>query len=416
MAKRVRSVIHIKNRTAGSSNELSFDVLEAKKNDADAASGRAKQKIVDKVGNKKQARKANRQAKGSKNDSKSPNTLPRLYTEDAGQASKNITMASLPYEDPTAEIVRRKKKRTRHRVLAIAVVACVLIGGGYVVVSEVNRYMSDQDAARSLLNSSLSEIEKADEAIVAMDELLENPLAEQDEDKIADVSKQIDDAENHLDTAYAQAKDASEKLVGQHDRETAEQAMQSISARQEMAKQGKMLFDLQIKVKSAAQHMNDAWNLILEADALTVEASKLVEDTTDENVEASIEKSERAIEKFEGAQRLVQEASLSLSSDTLSSYDDYLSKRIAGQRAALDSDAAILLMDRGHAEEYNAVLFDYDTQAAQIAQDFPNDPTQLVMDYYMSNSQSAKDKYLQARSQAATADAYIRDYLGEPNK
>lgn len=416
MAKRVRSVIHIKNRTAGSSNELSFDVLEAKKNDADAASGRVKQKIVDKVGNKKQARKANRQAKASKNDSKSPNTLPRLYTEDAVQASKNITMASLPYEDPTAEIVRRKKKRTHHRILAIAVAACVLIVGGYAVVSEVNRYMNDQDAARSFLNSSLSEIEKADEAIVAMDEVLEKPLSEQDENKIADVSKQMDEAEKYLDTAYAQAKEASEKLVGQHDRETAEQAMQSISARQEMAKQGKTLFDLQIKAKSAAQHMNDAWNLILEADALTVEASKLVEDTTNENVEASIEKSERAIEKFEGAQRLVQEASLSLSSDTLSSYDDYLSKRIAGQRAAIDSDAAILLMDRGHAEEYNAVLFDYDTQAAQIAQEFPDDPTQVVMDYYMSNSQSSKDKYLQARSQAATADAYLRDYLGEPNK
>ena len=415
MPGRIRNVVHIKNRTAGTSNELSFDVLDAKKVEADSGS-RTERGVGSSRKSRWSGRKSRRESRGSMASSSTPTTMPKLYTNDAALAAKNIERASLPYSDPAAEVVRRKRRRSRARVFSVVAGIAIVGAVGVFAYTEISRYMADQNQMVSMLSESLQAIEATDETVIAMDKLVMQPINEQDTTEYDQISADIAAVGEQLDAAYANAQQAGEHLVNARDHEAANQAMTAIAARQEMIEQGSRLMEEGSVAQQAADNMAQAWNLILEADTLTQDAGKLVTDTTEANVTASMDKTNQAIEKFKEAQELVSWVVSNYPAADVSGYATYLEKRIEGQEAALDSDAAMLLMDRGSAEEMNQVLYDCDSEAAQIAQGFPDDPTKPVLDAYQANSEELRGKYLQARSQAASADAYLRDYLGEADK
>lgn len=413
MPGRIRNVVHIKHRTAGTSNELSFDVLEAKKVAADAASRTEKgTRSGFKLG--RFSRAARREAR--KNKAEAPTTMPKLYTNDASLAAKNIERAGLPYGDPAAEVHRRKRRRARVRIITGAIVVAIVGAFGFFAFAEVSRYMADQNQTLALLDEALQTIETTDETIVAMDELVMKPIDEQDTQTLDSITSQLADTSKQLDAALTQAQYASENLVNARQREAANQAITAITARQEMINEGRQLVEEGKRAQQAADNMNEAWPLILEADALTQDAGNLVAYTTEANVTTSMDKTNQAIEKFKEAQKKIQWVVDNYPAADVSAYATYLERRIEGQEAALDSDAAMLLMDRDTAEEKNQVLYDCDSEAAQIAQGFSEDPTEPVVSAYQANSEELREKYLQARSQAASADTYLRDYLGETNK
>lgn len=415
MSKRTRNVVHIKHRTAGTSNELSFDVLEAKKNEADggSASGEC---WARRFRTKRIERGAFFPSQGSSSSTYAGGSVPQLYTNDAARAARNIELARLPYENPAAEIVRRKKKRFRSRALSVALGVAVIAAIAFLMATEVTRYLSDQEATLVTLKTSLQTVEEADQTIVAMDKLVATSPNWQDESDARRVLESLPEANNLLDKAYEQAKWASVSLFNSRDREAANRAVTAIAGRKEMTTQGQMILTDAIAAKEAAFCMEEAWGLLLEADTFSSQAGELVQDTTTDNVNASMEASNKAIERFEQAQDLVQQAQTRYPEADVTSYAKYLEKRLRGQRAALESDAAILLMDRASAEEQAEILYNYDLEAAEIAKGFPDDPTKPVTDACNEKRAELGEKYDQARSQAASADAYLREYLGDTSK
>jgi hypothetical protein len=415
MPKRTRSVVHIKHRTAGTSNELSFDVLEAKKNEADG--GNASGKRWSRGFRAKKAERGTPFAgRGSSNAAYAGGAMPQLYTNDVAQAAKNIELARLPYENPAAEIVRRKRKRSRSRALSVALGAAVIAAIAFLMVTEVTRYLSDQEATLATLKTSLETVEEADQTIVAMDKLVAMPPNRQNESDARRVLESLPEANGLLDKAHEQATWASGSLFNGRDREAANRAVTAIEGRREMATQGQMMLTDAIAAKEAASSMDEAWALLLEADTFASQAGELVQDTTTDNVNASMEASHEAMARFEQAQDLVQKAQTRYPEADVTPYAKYIEKRMRGQEAALESDAAILLMDRGSAEEQSQNLYSYDLEAAEIAKGFPDDPTKPITDACNEKQAELGEKYDQARSQAASADAYLREYLGDTSK
>ena len=51
-----------------------------------------------------------------------------------------------------------------------------------------------------------------------------------------------------------------------------------------------------------------------------------------------------------------------------------------------------------------------------LAEKLPEDPDELVVEAFDSKTASSREMYENARSQAQSADAFIRDYLGTFNK
>lgn len=415
MPGRIRNVIHIKHRTAGTSNELSFDVLDAKKHQADITS-RSGQRLFRVYGGRSTDRRKEKKLFGKTKSHTSPNIMPKLYTNDASQAARNIERARLPYQDPAAEIIRRKRSRTRRRLFSVTM--GLLVTGAVIVLlgTEVSRYVADQEETSKMLDQSLETVKECDTTVVAMDKLLSESINDQDEQEIDRIQAALPTTSERLKEAYEQAEWASGSLVNSAKREAANQEMKAITARLEMITQGNALMKEGASAKQAASDMHEAWQLILEGDTLATEAGELVTYTTTQNVNESMDASKSAIEKFEEARELVGRVKEDYPSADVSLYDEYLEKRIEGQNAALESDASILLMDRASAEESYQTLYDCDAAAAEIAKQFPDNPAQPVLDAYQAKSESLKDTYNQARSQATSADAYLRDYLGEQDK
>lgn len=416
MSKQTRNVVHIKHRTAGTSNELSFDVLEAKKNEADGNSTSSKRWSRGFRTKKTTERRAVFANRRSDNAAYAGGGMPHLYSSDAVQAAKNIDLTNLPYGDPAAEIVRRKKKRFHNRVLSATLGVAVIAALAFLMATEVTRYLSDQEATLATLKTALQTVEEADQAIVAMDKLVATPLDQQDENDARRILERLPGANDLLDEAYEQVKWASGSLFNSEDREAANRAMTAIAGRKEMTTQGQMILTDAIAAKEAAFYMEEAWNLLLEADTFANQAGELVQDTSTDNVNASMEASNRAIGRFEQAQDLVQKVQTRYPEADVTPYAKYLEKRLRGQEAALESDASILLMDRVSAEEQSETLYDYDLEAAEIAKGFPDDPTKPITDACNEKQAELREKYDQARSQAASADAYLREYLGDTSK
>lgn len=411
MSNPIRNVIHIKNRTAGTSNELSFDVLDAKRTEADVlAEGRRRKRLFGRI------RKKNSGSYTSSQNESPKTGMPSLYTNDSSITQKGVAGVSGPYSDPDAEITRRKKKRLHSRWLSVFLIVAVIAGFSFIIASEASTYFASQSDYEASLNAALQIVAETDKTTVAMDELLSQSLSNMDKQKAEQLLKDAPTVQNQLTTALEQAKHASKNINNSSGREAAEQAVRGISARQEMVSRAVPIIEKSIAAKEACALMDQSWQLILEADTLTDEAAELVVETSETNVKASMDKNNAAIEKFGSAADLVASVHLKCPDADVSAYEDYISKRLDGQRAALESDQSILLKDRESAQASNKALYDNDSQAAEIAKGFPIDPAQPVLDAYEVDFSSSYEGYLQARSQAASADSHIRDYLGAQGK
>ena len=80
---------------------------------------------------------------------------------------------------------------------------------------------------------------------------------------------------------------------------------------------------------------------------------------------------------------------------------------------AIASDEAIYIQDKATADEQNALYNEADAKAAELATQLPANPTDPVVQAYETNIQGLLEDYQAARTRAGTADAFLRDYLGD---
>ena len=90
----------------------------------------------------------------------------------------------------------------------------------------------------------------------------------------------------------------------------------------------------------------------------------------------------------------------------------YLNLKSQAAGEALASNAAILIQDKSTAESHNDAYNQADAEATTLAEKLPSDLTQLVVDSYATNQDALIKEYENARSDAATHDAFLREYLG----
>lgn len=94
----------------------------------------------------------------------------------------------------------------------------------------------------------------------------------------------------------------------------------------------------------------------------------------------------------------------------------YIDKRLEAQGYAIESNDALINRDTQAATEHNDAYNNAEKQAGELAEKLPEDPDELVVEAFESKTASSREMYENARSQAQSADAFIRDYLGTFNK
>ena len=372
--------MHIKGRTAGSSNELSFDVLDAARSDY----GKKRKKD-------KKAAKASTPAPSQGN-----------YHGVSGAA----TLSAAP------EVERRKRERRTHSlklgfVAVIAVVALVGAAGyfGYT-------YMMGQQNFTGSYDSLINRFRELDKTIVQVDAIMANPYDSGQMEAEANLLDKFPQMTRELNALTAEARSMKELTSVPEDTAALSGVESAATARKDMLSAAEGAFTLSKQVKGVAYQADKVWSSVSEADAKAREATEIA------NAASTQEETQQARDATVEAYNLFEEALISLQdvgNQTPGTVFDleisYLKKRVAALDAAIDTEDALLSGDRNTAEAKNETYNDADAEAAMLAARFETSPGRQVREAFQVDMTAWQEKYQDARAEAATADATVRSYL-----
>lgn len=464
---KIARAAHIKRHTEGTSNEISFSVLDAAKNGLDGddrGSARPHFPLLGAIplftlGDVKKPVATPKKERGlplstgefvsaesSSARSSTPQTVPGIATDapDAAElpAAPSASTGVLPrsqsqsagktassglkrsseapaWQTPAEEVAQRKMRRKRRRRVAFGA-ACLalvaLLGAGLLTV--YSSYQIQQDK-RKLLGATIERIAEDDEAVSSFDKQVTKVLgaslstldADDFEESCQKVTHSLDQVEESLLQVKAALEEMQSDLVDVNDQEAANKAIETINARVSMIHSGSdALSETTLALRSYAAAQS-GWNALLEADSLARDAAALVEDTNEENVRASMDKSNQSIEAFSRAKEELVEAQGAYGVD-LEVFLEYLDLRIEAQRSALASDQAYLDRDKEMTASANGRYNELDAQAVELIKGREDDPLTLIEKELSEKVESPAASYVTERSRASDADAFLRDYLG----
>lgn len=408
---------HIKRRTEGTSNELSFSVLDAAKNAADSGLNKESKVKTSWLGGIFLFTLPGK---------KKPHATPVKDELIALTGSTSATLsgstgttkppasepARIKYETPVDEIARRKSRRRARKRLVIAaatVTALVLIGAAG---SFFYKEHTAQSKRLTMISSAIADLSNADDILLEMDGVINSDMGTEALEKAAEIEKRLPEVTERLDTAEAAIQQADIGMTSASDKEAIARAMAAVSARRDMEEQGSQLMSAAVTAKTTADVVASSWENVIGADSMAREAADVIANTTEQNVITSKELSVKAKELFTKALADIESVQNVFAELDLSAQTAYISKRIEAMDYAIASDDAILAFNKEEATTANDAYNAADAEATLMAKDLPDDPTVPVDEGFDRETTTVSKLYNEARSRAATADAFLRDYLG----
>ena len=397
-----KDFMHIKKRTEGTSNEISFSVLDAKKNNS-VDPGSSSPRTVSELGKVSLFTMPGKQS-GEAASSASGFGMSRPGRKKSSQVvSGGATLVG------SSEVMHRKQRRRISKLLNVAAVLAVLgllafVGGNY-----LTGIMNRQNANETALNSSIAFLEQTDEVFVALDEAVAQPA----------MASQLNYEEllNNMSAAASlldRSANSAEQVVNAHESdrtvEVASEVKNSALARKDLIEKGRTIIVQGAAAKSATNLVHESWSKMLEADALARDAAKLMSEDATKNISASSELNTQAMGLFQEALTLLRQAKTAFPRADLSSYEKYLELRAGAQQNALASNAALQEGDQATAEANSAAYNASEEEAATLAAQFPADPAQPIIDMYAEIGSASDVAYREAHGRVARADAAIRSY------
>lgn len=373
--------LHLKHRTAGSSNELSFDVLDAARHHLDSQ--------------QKQGRRAASSQPG----------LGAVHAESSDGGYKTTLSA----ED---EVRRRKRMRRQHAIRlkalgALAVIAVLCIG----VVFSYNLYRDRTDFSGKV-NSLVAQIVDGDDALVKADSLMSDPFDRFQADSRTQLLAQLPMLLDGLEQVDARAEELLDQAMSEGDQVTLREISAAAQARMTMLGAVSQAFRLSATIGQDEDTANRIWIHVVDADQTVREAAQLANSalTEDETIQARDATAEAAA-ALETANAELAALENKVAGLDFTAQRDYLACRIEALGYAVDTSDALLAGDRSAAaaanEEYNRL----ERQAAAMADELPASVADAVSAAYRQQMEDALGTYNQARAAVTKADADLRSRL-----
>lgn len=460
---------HIKERTEGTSNEISLSVLDAAKKASSSGAkssfsagdflgkislftlkGRRKQistpskesELIVSSGSDEEPGKlsAYRQAKDNGSDGgaqKSQSDDADVSRETSGRHSAGFRTAKTRFEKAAIqeqsrkdknreglaiplsendEVISRKVRRRRRKIAVILASSLALATGLSIAGVYLYNDYTYQKSVTNRLNEAISLIDESDETLFSLDEVVHDPFNQNLGDKRATVKANLSDVDEKLKEADEKARSAAAELKDPKAKDAAAQAVDTITARKSLVETGGELIDLSQGALDQSKEISNIWDKLLDADTVAREASSLVKDTTQENIQASKDKTNQAITQFGSVADSLAAYQVKYPQLDYSVLQNYVAKRMESLQYAVASDDALLTRDKAAATAQNDAYTKSDEEAVRIAQQLPEDPVTVVQDSYVSRTKLLQQDYDSARNQAGSNDEKLRDYLGANSK
>lgn len=441
---------HVKKSTRGTSNELSFSVLDAARNalddgkdpSSDQARGFGRIRLFTlPIGRRKPPATPKKDELAALMGGSSPvpsstSSTPSLVKPvESDKPSSEAPAVPLPQAEPKApkpaqpspsrferaprstgrtseeEIAWRKARRRKGKILAgvlCAVIIVALAGAGLLYLYQDNvRYQQNTQ----LLQESADALTSTDEFLLALDDALKDPLGDQAETFFNDRQGDLASIGSSLQLAESKADEAMQGLRETVEREAADALMATSAARQTLVDQGWRILEDSVGMKSLYEQVGEAWQQTGEADSLAREAAQLAGENSQEAITRSTELSNEASSLFSDVRTTMEALAQEDAEVDLSAQIAYLDKRIEALGYAVASNDALLARDTAAAVEQNDAYNAADKEAASLAAALPIDPGQPVLDALEERLADPIEAYEAARGQASTSDAFLRDYF-----
>lgn len=421
LGQKEKKFLHLKEFSQGKPNELSLNVLEQKAADLEEQPSkfklwRSRKKESDtsdflpSVSGTENATPTSSSSLGSHAEPKAKRTFKKAARS---ASSSNSSQKTFLGAESQAEIKSRQKRRKRYRRLSIAIVVvlCVALAGsgGYWFYQEQVKLSTSV----GVLHQACDIIAKSDETTVSIDNYFQTSFSDDTVEVATNLKDQIPDVREDLDSARVYAQKARDELEGsQRDKEAADHVLATIVSRETMLDCAEKRLEDDIAAKKAIDLMEQAQGCINEGNALLAQSAQIISDTTEDNVAQSTEYTTSAKAQFEEAKSYLEDAQECYSSANFDDVLKYVALKSEAAGEALASNAAILIQDKKTAESHNDAYNKADTQASTLAESLPSNLKDIVVDAYAANQDPLIQDYEKARADAATHDAFLRDYLG----
>ena len=321
-AKRAHHPMHIKRRTRGSSNEISFSVLDAAREARDAE-------------------ERDRHEGGSGG--------PSLFTLGKGKKPRptpvkgqSIVLSGEAPASPSASssAVDRKMRG----IVPVFVVVCALLVITLVGGQALMSMREQQKSLLDTLNDQVDIIKSCDESLLPFDELVIEqcdakrlspsatgdaaPSAEALNEGYRAVVAEIAPMRAQLEDSIASMETLQSSLSDNDDKEAASQVVTAARSRLNMLDAGVNIIEESLMATEAFLKARSGWNAVINADAAIREATALAEEMSKENILASQAKGNEALAFLEEAQQDFSQAEAAYPGLDLAAFEAYVVKRM----------------------------------------------------------------------------------------
>lgn len=413
---------YIKDNTLGSSNEISFSVLDAKVRSTDAEDAGDGKTPLGRISLFTLGRK--------KKPASTPAKDKLITTESSGVSGKGGSDPSAPMSDVTAKLQRsadampaprwaysaqevseRKSKRRRSKATAITVtvliVAVLLAIGGFFAFRAIQHQMD----FIGQLDEQVVIVDAQREALqpftTLVNEAADKPIEDLDHNyqvSAFDFQKPtIDEATAKLKAARKQIERIQGNLVTPGDKERSNNAIMAVNALLNMIELGTKILEECEQYTGDYVDASRIMELLLEGDSAAREAAELGGGKTQNDMRASIDKSNEAIAKFQEANVLATAIRDGERVEGMQLFIDYIALRVSAQESAIKADNAFINVNSAQlaafGEEYNAKEAEAAEEIAKANGVYPPELVKQAFDaWHAGNDDIATWKSEQQRS------------------
>ena len=370
--------LHIKRHTAGSSNELSFDVLE------NASSG-----LTDKETKSQRLPKPAKASQGSYQGVKGTTTL-----------------------GSQEEVLRRKKAR-RARTIRLWVLAAVfalativaLVWLGYRHYLEVQDFSTRFD---SLVNQLVEEDEFLSQIDMLVSKLDEATTPGEREALTSRIPQAIEDTRQIAE----KAKSTSPLVVSEQDEVALGQLIETTEARVRMLEAAQDVLSQADARDTRAKEVSDIWNEVVGAGQQAKEASAEANAATTESQTKDARDRTKAIyDKEQAILTGLRDLANQDPQFDASAQIAFIEAKLRSLSYAVETGDALLDGNRELAAEKNDAYNKADLEATELAKKLPLSMEDIVKEAYATKISELTKAYEEARDKVIAADALVRDYL-----
>lgn len=443
---RIAALLHIKGNTEGTSNEISFSVLDAYR--------------------KKSATQAKRKQLSSKGGSvvpltpliKSDETVYCATNKDAvknsiggvreeQRASERIAIATLGQEGGLGQSNDRlqenpskdervfetassldgsfKKRRAlsldsfsvatrpQNKAILRGILCATLIVGiglfGYWGIQAYLKHEAVRASEKHRIEKLVEDLEKLDAAlIIPLDDIIGEKLDAAELDKLHKLSGAIEENLEKLKELDKRAKGIQSELKDEYFKNVSQEIIESIASREVMLKQAKNIESESTEFFPLEQKAREIWTSVEAAENKIALSNRAVSYASKENTAKSNALLEEARDIFVAAQLFIEKSGFK---QDLEGYYNYITLEIEAIEFALESNKAALEFDKELAnknnELFNKKTDEVNEQLGSLEVTLP----EAIHKIYEQKTQSSYIAYQGAREQAALSDSYLREYL-----